>query len=130
MPAAENASERPVEQVRYEADLFGDRVPIPVEPLPVTFEYRFPCAGALCKGHGIQSVDWEICESYRAWGREYDEETVLGKLEERYLHEFVEECDLRFFVGTVRSHPESWIVIGSFYPHREHFGAGREQQAP
>jgi hypothetical protein len=37
-------------------------------------------------------------------------------------------CELRLFLGTMQRHPESWIIIGSFYPRRERFAAGKERQ--
>jgi hypothetical protein len=52
---------------RYEADMFGEPVPEPVEALLVNFEYRFRCDGRDCHGHKMISVDWEICQSYRRW---------------------------------------------------------------
>jgi len=34
----------------------------------------------------------------------------------KYEREMVERFDTHFFVGTVHTHPNAWIIVGLFYP--------------
>jgi hypothetical protein len=89
-----------------------------LEKIPLKFKYRFYCNENTCNGHTLSITDWEIGQSYRKWSRLY------GKDWEKYFRQQYEYnaifiWDTYFYVGTIRSHPDTWIIIGLFYPKRE-----------
>ncbi len=63
-------------------------------------------------------TDWEMSESYRRWRSEYGDGWE-EKFRQRYENEMIQRYDTHFYVGTVASHPNNWIIIGLFYPPRE-----------
>lgn len=92
----------------------SDKPPV-LEKIPFDFKYRYWCDDPKCKGHTQSVVDWEICQSYRRWRKEYGnrwEEKLRQKYEDAMRH----RNDTHFIVGTMRDHPKSWIIIGLFYP--------------
>ena len=40
------------------------------------------------------------------------------KFRQTYETEMIHKNDTHFYVGTVASHPNRWIIIGLFYPPR------------
>ncbi len=90
--------------------------PRPLEKVPYDFKYRFWCDDPRCKGHHAKIVDWEIYQSYRKWYNQYGPNDWEEKLRERYERDMQEKNDTHFFMGTLRAHPKSWIIIGLFYP--------------
>ena len=99
----------------HQQNFFDRDKSIPLEKIPYDFKYRFWCDNPDCRGHEQKIVDWEIYQSYRSWQKKYGEEWV-EKLRQRYEYEMQELNDTHFFVGTMRGHPNSWIIIGLFYP--------------
>ena len=87
-----------------------------LEKIPYDFKYRYWCDDPACNGHTQKIVDWEIYQSYRNWRERYGSGDWQEKLGERYELEMQNKNDTHFFVGTMRAHPKSWIVIGLFYP--------------
>jgi hypothetical protein len=72
-----------------------------------------------------RTVDWIktfpallIGESYRRWGRKYEHDWEK-KFREKYEAKMIEKNDTHFFVGNLHQFPNSWIVVGLFYPPRE-----------
>lgn len=97
--------------------LFGIAPKEELEQIPYKFKYQFACDDPTCKGHTVSCVDWEMGQSYRSWSRKYaDWEAAFRK---KYETEMIDKLDTHFFVGTVRSHPGAWIIIGLFYPPKE-----------
>jgi hypothetical protein len=98
---------------------FFDKAPRKrLEKIPFNFYYCFRCEEPGCGGHRMKVVDWEICESYRKWHNQYGDREWREKLVEKYERQMQERFDTHFFVGTMLQHPQSWIVIGLFYPPR------------
>jgi hypothetical protein len=95
---------------------FFDKQPIrKLEKIPYKFSYNFVCEGLGCSGHKLMCTDWEIMQSYRNWRLKY------GAKWERYFRdkyetEMILENDTYFYVGTLRDHPDAWIIVGLFYP--------------
>jgi hypothetical protein len=90
----------------------------PLEKIPLKFKYRFYCDYLQCKGHTLSITDWEIGEAYRKWSRVYGAnwESYFRK---RFENEVIYSFDTWFYVGTTRAHPDVWIIVGLFYPHKE-----------
>ena len=98
--------------------MFDQKSVKPLEKIPLRFVYSFFCNDRQCKGHRLSATDWELGEAYRKWRRHY------GKWWESYFrqkfeYEVIYSFDTSFYVGTIRAHPNVWIIIGLFYPHKE-----------
>jgi hypothetical protein len=95
--------------------LFGNAPKTELEKLPAVFSYEFKCDESGCHTHTLSCTDWEMGAAYRAWRYKYG-----ARWEEKFRHRFETEMimqnDTHFFVGTLRNHPDSWIIIGLFYP--------------
>lgn len=89
----------------------------PLEKIPYRFSYRFRCDEKSCKGHLLSCVDWELGQAYRSWREKYGEQWE-AKLRDKFQYDMISRFDTHFFVGTVRVHPKSWIIVGLFYPPR------------
>jgi hypothetical protein len=92
-----------------------------LEKLPYDFSYEFRCGDVDCRGHTMKCTDWELGQSYRRWRKDYGEEweSALRKTWER---DMIERYDTHFFVGTIHNHPNRWIIVGLFYPPKQHTG--------
>lgn len=89
-----------------------------LEKIPCRFIYQFNCDESDCRGHNLMCTDWEMSQSYRQWRSDYGD-TWEEKFRQRYEIEMIHKYDTHFYVGTVASHPNNWIIIGLFYPPRE-----------
>lgn len=98
--------------------LFENAPASPLEKIPYKFYYNFRCAESSCRGHRLSCVDWELGESYRKWRVKYGTSAWEGAIRNRYELEMIGENDTHFYVGTVRQHPASWIIVGLFYPRK------------
>lgn len=105
--------------------LFGAAPTQELEKLPYKFKYRFVCDEPTCRGHELSCLDWELGQSYRSWCRKYGADWERA-LRQRYEHEMIERYDTHFFVGTVRNHPDAWIIVGLFYPPKLPVGSEPE----
>lgn len=102
-------------EILSQESMFDKKPPSPLEKIPFRFIYRFACNESGCKGHRLSIVDWEINQAYRSWTRKYGtqwEEYFRQKFEE----DMINKLDTHLFVGTMRAHPDVWIIIGLFYP--------------
>ena len=98
-----------------QASMF-DNAPLgSLEKIPYRFYYHFRCDHATCNEHRLSCFDWEMGQSYRKWRRDYRSHWQ-AKLRERYETWMILKRDTHFYVGTVRQHPNSWIIVGLFYP--------------
>jgi hypothetical protein len=89
-----------------------------LQKIPLVFRYEFRCPEETCNGHTLMCTDWEMGQSYRKWRIEYGNQWE-AKFRQTYESEMIEKNDTHFYVGTVASHPNRWIIIGLFYPLRE-----------
>lgn len=96
-------------------DLGGHEPRGQLEKIPFEFRYEFECAGPSCKGHALTCTDWEMLQAYRSWRRTYGEKWET-KFREQFERNMIERNDTSFFVGTLHQHPNSWIIVGLFYP--------------
>jgi hypothetical protein len=88
-----------------------------LEKVPFVFRYEFRCPEETCSGHTLMCTDWEMSQAYRKWKTEYGD-GWQDKFRQRFEREMMDKKDTHFFVGTVASHPNRWIIIGLFYPPR------------
>lgn len=88
-----------------------------LEQIPWKFSYEFECDDERCRGHTLQILDWEIGEAYRQWSRKYAADWQ-ARIRDRFEREFTTEKDLHLIVGTVSTHPRTFVIIGLVYPPR------------
>lgn len=91
---------------------------VPPRKVPFKFHYQFHCDDPRCNGHQMMIEDWEVGRLF--WrnvdlGRSHKE--AANKVRQRFLDEICgPDKDTHFFVGTILAHPNTWVVIGVFYP--------------
>lgn len=92
----------------------GESESDPLEFVPYDLRYSFVCDDDDCAGHRFRCVDWEASEAFRKWSRQYGDQW-----RQKFLQKFNDELsskDLQFFVGTLNAHPDTWTIIGLYYP--------------
>jgi len=104
--------------VLSQQSMFDKKSVKPLEKIPLKFIYSFFCNDQKCKGHRLSATDWEMGEAYRKWKQRYGEdwETYFRK---KFEDEVIYSFETYFYVGTIRSHQDVWIIVGLFYPHKE-----------
>ncbi|HEY2841590.1 MAG TPA: hypothetical protein VGJ26_20690 [Pirellulales bacterium] len=91
----------------------------PPRKVPFKFQYRFQCDDPRCSGkHQIMIEDWEVGALYwKMIDGGASPPIAAEKVREKFLDELCgPKKDTHFFVGTVLAHPNTWVVIGVFYP--------------
>ncbi len=95
--------------------LFIQQPKTQLEKVPFSFSYEFQCEDSECNGHKLICTDWEIGESYRQWKAKYGHGWE-EKFRQKYESEMIDKLDTHFYVGTVHQYPQTWIIVGLFYP--------------
>lgn len=95
--------------------LFGNAPQSQLEKIPYDFFYEFKCDDPNCHGHSLSCTDWEMGALYRKCVRSYGLNWEQ-KFRDTFETEMILGRDTHFFVGTIRTHPSEWIIIGLFYP--------------
>ena len=90
----------------------------PLEKIPFKFYYSFLCEDDSCNGHRLSCTDWELGQSYRQWRGKYGPGWEIA-FRETFETQMILQNDTHFYVGTLRYHPNRWIIVGLFYPPRE-----------
>lgn len=86
-----------------------------LEKIPFEFFYEFVCDAPGCRGHKMSCTDWEMAEAYRQWKKDYRGEWEVA-FREKFESEMIGRFDTHFFVGTMHTRPNTWIIVGLFYP--------------
>ena len=86
-----------------------------LEKVPFVFRYEFTCQEASCPGHSCMCTDWELGQAYRRWRRDYKDEWE-NAFRNRFENEMINKYDTHFYVGNLHQYPNSWIIVGLFYP--------------
>lgn len=110
--------EEKAEAIDAQASLFGSRTSPkpPLEAIPWVFKYRYTCADAGCRGHEQSIIDWEIVALYRkVRGRTNWQELMRGKFVDQM---WASDRDTVLFVGNQAQHPQSFLVLGVFWPKK------------
>ena len=95
--------------------LFAENSIKQLEKIPYSFRYNFFCDHDECTGHTMVCTDWEMSEAWRKWKQDYGDGWE-EKFRQRFEKEMIEKYDTHFYVGTVKQHPHTWIIVGLFYP--------------
>ncbi|MCX6646109.1 MAG: hypothetical protein NTY09_07115 [bacterium] len=91
----------------------------PPRKVPFKFHYLFICDDPQCKGnHKMMIEDWEVGALFwRLVDKGYSQTDAAKKVRDKFLNELCgPEKDSHFFVGTILTHPKSWVVLGVFWP--------------
>lgn len=91
----------------------------PPRKVPFRFYYRFECDDARCRrDHRMMIEDWEVGALYwrmRDHGASPNE--AAGRVRAKFFDELCGPTkDTHFFVGTILAHPQTWVVVGVFWP--------------
>ena len=92
-----------------------------LEKIPFKFKYEFLCNDSNCNGHSMSCMDLELGQSYRKWRADYGDQWQSA-IRERYESQMIEKFDTHFFVGNLHQFPQSWIIVGLFYPPQQSTG--------
>lgn len=114
----------PEKQARMDqTKLLGRDLP-PLEKIPFKFAYRYLCDDAKCRGHRQTIIDWEIMEAFRKWRRVYGEARALTMIEDKWAGEmWSPDRDTFLFAGNQKLHPQSFLLLGTFWPKKPARGA-------
>jgi hypothetical protein len=111
-----SAEKQALADASAEANLFG-AARTPLEPAPFTLKYRYECETSGCHGHAQTMIDWEVGEAGRKFLRIYGPDAAMHKLREKFLDEICgADRETHFFVGNQHQHPQSYLVLGAFWP--------------
>ncbi len=102
--------------------MFDKKYIKPLEKIPFKFKYRFFCDDPKCNEHILSITDWEIGEAYRKYKQRYGENWE-SYFRQKFEYDVIYSFDTYFYVGTVRAHPDVWIIVGLFYPQKEGLNA-------
>ncbi len=94
----------------------------PPRKVPFKFHYKFECDDARCKSnHQMMIEDWEVGALFwRLVDQGESHESAAKKVQEKFLGDLCgADKNTHFFVGTVLAHPNTWVIIGVFYPEVE-----------
>ncbi len=117
-------------QVAAEADLFGPARE-PLEPPPFTVVYDYTCLDSNCTGHSQTCVDWEVGAAGRSWLRTSTRDEVRTQLRRKWLDELCgPDRDTWFFVGNQHQHPQSYLVLGVYWPRSPVQGTTEQLELP
>lgn len=105
-----------IEEANRQGSLFDRTLPR-LETPRYKVSYVFECDDSVCRGHRMMIVDWEVLEAVRKWSKQYHN-TWESKFREKFEDYLINQCDLHFFVGTMFKYPDTWIIIGLFYPKK------------
>jgi hypothetical protein len=82
--------------------------------LPVKIMIEFFCHDPDCKGHKMSILDWEFGQLYRKVERSKD---WRAKIETKIMGEMCAETrDTYLFLGNMAAHPQTFCVLGFFWP--------------
>lgn len=112
----DNPDYRPGGAPDVDVDLFGTEREV-LEATPFVAHYRYRCEAHACPGHKQSIVDWESGQLARRNLRQHtaDEARTLHRV--RFLDEMCSPSrDTHFFVGNQHQHPQSFLVLGVFWP--------------
>ena len=96
-------------------NFFNQKPVIELEKIPFKFSYEFGCNDSSCSGHKFSCTDWELGALYRTCRRKYGTDWE-EKFRQRFERQMINGRDTHFYVGTVSTHPQIWIIVGLFYP--------------
>jgi hypothetical protein len=87
--------------------------------MPVEYRIRFRCDDPACNEHDMSIRDWGVYalsrKQYAIRGAIASEKDVIAKIEEMMDPA---KRDAYFFLGNLNGHPQSFMIVGFYYPPR------------
>jgi len=81
----------------------------PIEKPKYSFSYHYTCDG---HPHKHQIHDWEVQAAFNHYKRRYGSEDEALKMLQQEYGQNIPQRNLHFIMGTMASHPRTFIVIG------------------
>lgn len=99
----------------FDIDLFGEEHEI-LRAAPLVVRYQYRCSDPQCGGHDQSFIDWESGALARRNIGKGVREAI--RLQRQRFHDEIAgpHVDTHFFVGNQHQHPQSFLVLGAFYP--------------
>lgn len=91
----------------------------PPKKVPFKFHYIFECDDSRCKRkHRMMIEDWEVGSLFwRVVAKGANDHEAAQEVKKKFLRQIcAPDRDTHFFVGTILSHPSTWVIIGVFWP--------------
>jgi hypothetical protein len=99
-------------------DLFNEEK-LEVEALAFKFMYSFRCTDETCRGHNCSVLDWEAYALYRRMVGRWGEDQAVEKVRQMYVDTICgPDKETYFYMGNMKAHPTSFLVLGAFYPKK------------
>ena len=96
------------EMVFEQASLLEDPLK-PIKKPKYSFSYHYTCAG---HPHKHQIHDWEVQAAFNHYKRRYKTEDKALEMMQQEYGQNIPKHNLHFIMGTMASHPRTFIVIG------------------
>ncbi len=85
-----------------------------IDVVPWRFRYKYRCLASNCNGHDQTIVDWEAVALWR--NVRYDSDWQ-DKMRQKFVSQlWASDRDTVLFVGNQEQHPQSFLVLGVFWP--------------
>jgi len=112
--------QRRAEGAKNRVSLFGG--PTTSKPdftvVPWRFSYRYRCARSGCNSHTQTIVDWEVVV---LWRRVRHRPDWQEQMRSRFTQQMWQGRSTVLFVGNMEEHPNSFLVLGVFWPPATEF---------
>jgi len=103
------------DSVVNQLDLFEEKKDLYIMPIRIMIE--FACHDPNCTGHKMSILDWEFGQLYRKVIKSADwQEKIKSKILDVI---FSESRDTHMILGNMVSHPQSFSVLGFFWPPKQ-----------
>jgi hypothetical protein len=103
------------DSVVNQLDLFEEKKDLYIMPIRIMIE--FSCNDSNCTGHKMSILDWEFGQLYRKVIKSVDRQE---KIKSKIIDEiFAESRDTHIILGNMVSHPQSFSVLGFFWPPKQ-----------
>jgi hypothetical protein len=97
--------------------LLRDQALAVLRPPQFQIRYRWQCLYADCQGHTHNSCDWEVGAATIKFNQKYPANQVQAHLLAKFGDQIVgEDKETYFFMGNQHRYPETFMVLGAFYP--------------
>ena len=100
------------DSVVNQLDLFEEKKDLYI--LPVRIMVEFSCNDPDCTGHKMSILDWEFGQLYRKVIKSVDwQEKIKSKISDEIC---AESRDTHIILGNMVSHPQTFSILGFFWP--------------
>lgn len=98
-----------VAELLYEQASFLEEPLKPLKRPHYSFSYKYTCGGHT---HQNQIFDWEVQAAYTSYKRRYKTNEKALEMMKLEYQENIPKNNLHFAMGTIKAHPQTFIVIG------------------